>query len=762
MKLGRKISALMVVGILAGVGLFTVEPVGAGIAVFIETLGFEDDVDVVVAPAGREFMVVPEENEDGSRALVTIIDIDSATGEPLEIVHQEEVLGYENGVDPVIIWTEWDPFDYLVVLPVENEAGSEAEIVLLGTDPNGNVLDQVVIELQDLGFREDVDFDWDDYTNSIGFFLLETEDGSARGIIALDVSTWDDGDVGNCLLLSSDGRELCDSNEHVDWLLGFPEGVDPLLYAVGDALRLVVPVFRDPLGDLLFVDFDFDDGAGAVPPVFLRHLSIYDRNLGTSLELEFPGYEIDVDMILLGPGQCGIGLSILVPVEGPDDNGDLYLVNGEWGTAMWKYSSLADPNMSIPGYEIGVDVLPMCGLVGFDPENRLAVPVENEAGTDANLFFVDTETGDLLGHVEDPAINPGLTVAGYEIGVDLVMWQPELLVASVEGAGALSGIMVLRPDALLVDSILGPNIGFVPSVDPIVAPLVPEALIVPVGWNDGSDSDIKVFTAPPMLDEGYSLEISNPGLELGRFERDVDLGLVDKTMLGELYLYVPEERPDGSEGRLRFQVTAGLPGHRVLAIVTEAYRALPASLYLVDIPTAHILVEENDLWGLEPGLDMANGGGPLKPGVIPFFPRFTSVDLDPDPTYAIAIIDPGEALEDMIELINGFDLDDFSMENRAKVLINKLEAVIKLVEAGDLASLCEAIEKLTNDILRKTDGESPPPDWVINPVAQHELEDRINDIINTLKAEVNALGGCPTQKSAGHVGNGFQARFLGC
>ncbi len=63
-----------------------------------------------------------------------------------------------------------------------------------------------------------------------------------------------------------------------------------------------------------------------------------------------------------------------------------------------------------------------------------------------------------------------------------------------------------------------------------------------------------------------------------------------------------------------------------------------------------------------------------------------------------------------------------------------------MIQARDL-SICDAIDKLTNDILRKTDGETPPPDWVSDP-AQQEIEDQIIAIIAALQAEANTLGGC--------------------
>ena len=111
--------------------------------------------------------------------------------------------------------------------------------------------------------------------------------------------------------------------------------------------------------------------------------------------------------------------------------------------------------------------------------------------------------------------------------------------------------------------------------------------------------------------------------------------------------------------------------------------------------------------------------------------------------YVFQTTSPSEALENLVEFIDSLSPDDFSSPNRQNALVNKVNALIGLVNAGDLGSLCEAIDKLPNDILPKTDGESPPPDWVTNPTAQQELEDSITRIIAQLQSIVNSLGGCP-------------------
>jgi hypothetical protein len=99
-----------------------------------------------------------------------------------------------------------------------------------------------------------------------------------------------------------------------------------------------------------------------------------------------------------------------------------------------------------------------------------------------------------------------------------------------------------------------------------------------------------------------------------------------------------------------------------------------------------------------------------------------------------------DAAEDIIDYIDSLDPGNFSNPNHKKTLINKMEAVIKQIENGDY---CSAINKLTNDILPKTDGEHPPPDWVTDPVSQQTLEDMILDLIADLEAKAAASGGCP-------------------
>lgn len=636
----RAIPTISAIPALVAVAVLVLPAAPAAASIFIPSIGFEDDVDVVVAP-NLEFIVVPEENEDGSDAQLRIIKLNPATGEPVPpLLLDIDVPGFENGVDPIIITQEGAGFTFQILVPVEEEDGSDARVIQILTDAFGNFIARPPdIMLGDLGFREDVDGIWGDYNESIAFFVLESEDHLVRGVVAIDANN-DDGDCCSCRLLSTNGQAGCAENELVAEadLPGLADCVDPLAYGLDDRLRLAVPVSSAAGSDLRFVDFDSDLAPGNIPPVFLPPIvSVKATNAGGELPVDFPGYERDVDLVLLGPGQCVESFAILVPVEGPGDVADLYSVDGVFGTAVWILSVDGGPNgVEVPGYEAGVDLFTMCGLP-IEPTARVAVPVENAAGTDADLYIVDVATGNLIARLEDPALNPGLVIPGYEVGVDLVRWISGAIVAPVEGhLPAAPGLIVFHPDGTLASAIFDPDLlGFQRSVDPIVAPLTPPALVVPIGKDDGSDADVMVFPAPPNLGVSYSLEAENPGLSLSRFEWDVDPGLIDKTAPGELYLCVPEETQGGGPARLRFEITAGPPGDVVLALATET-TAVPATLYFVDLATGNVLVELDDLWGLETGVDLAAGSGPVtpEPEPAPAFPRATGFDGDGDPTLA--------------------------------------------------------------------------------------------------------------------------------
>jgi len=626
--------SFLISGLVAALFMLSGPPAAATLR--LPTLGFEDDVDLVVSP-NHQFMIVCEETEDGGDARFRIIDINPATGQPLGILHEETrvadgIFGFENGVDPIIICLTGALGSYLILLPIESEDGSKAAIVEILTDGFGTVIGRQVIGLGDLGFRPDVDGTWTMYMGvlAVGFFVLESEINDVRGVIAIDVDDAD-GDLGSCRLLSTDGRAGCGASEAVDWLPGLADGVDPIAYvpAGGSPAVLLIPVSSAGGHDLLRLEFDSDALAGNIPPGFWGYLSVKEANALGPRPLAFPGYAQDVDLVLVNSEECGAG-SILVPVEGPA-GGDLYSIDRFDGSADWVYSVDGDPDVPISGYEAGVDLLLLCG-VPVAPEDRVVVPVENAAGNDADLLVVDLATGDLIGHAEDPVVNPGLTMPGYEVGVGPILWRPFELAVPQEGPGSDPGLVILNPDAGRVDALFSPDlIGFVRSVDPIVAPTVPPTLVLPVGKDDGSGQDVLLFPDPP-LPAFFSFEDANAGLTLSRLEWDVDLGLINNHLPGQQWLYLAEEAPGGGAPNLRFESTLGPPGIPLFVVATEPSGVLPGSLYLADPATGTIALQWNDVPGIETGLDMANALGPVTPVPLPTFPRPTGLDEDGDPT----------------------------------------------------------------------------------------------------------------------------------
>jgi hypothetical protein len=597
---------------------------------FQDCLGFEDDVDLVVAPDGH-FLVICEEALDGSSAQVTINDLDAATGFNHGPVLSWPVLGFEQGVDPIVVPELEAGTGYTLLVPTESADGSQAELVVLLLDENGGLFDSTTIELGDLGFREDVDGIWSHYLGPVvAFFPLENEDRSVRGLLAVDADPRGDGDIGGCSLLSTDGRAGCGETVAAGWLPGLVEGVDPVAYEkLGCCVRTALPVTGDAGSDLLIVSFDPNDVFGT-HPLYEDYFSVRELNAGGVRPTDFPGYERDVDPTVF-KDSCGAGFDprILVPVEGPGDVGDIYLLDQD-GNSLWVLSLDSGSGLAIPGFEAGVDVVPMCGLP-VAPNHRLAVPVENAAGTDADLWFVDLTTGELVARVEDPAINPTLVVPGYEVGVEPLLWTSTELLVPVEGPG-IAGLLAVYADATLADSIFnGPVLGFMGSVDPVVLPLpgTPRTVFVPVCKADDADANLLAIFSPPTLGYG-SFEAANPGESVQPFEWDLDPGLIRPQETGGSYIYLPELMPDGSDARVRFELVPSLS--LVLAMATREHAGNPAKLYLVNGTTGAIAVERNDVLGLQRGLDFAGGRGPLTGTASPALGLTPGFDVDSDPT----------------------------------------------------------------------------------------------------------------------------------
>jgi len=96
----------------------------------------------------------------------------------------------------------------------------------------------------------------------------------------------------------------------------------------------------------------------------------------------------------------------------------------------------------------------------------------------------------------------------------------------------------------------------------------------------------------------------------------------------------------------------------------------------------------------------------------------------------------------LINTVDGLPTSAFGNANNKKALRNKLGEVQAFIAGGTRCNLCQAVSKLVNDVLPKTDGETPPPDWVTDPAAQAELEAQILALMSRLQSAVNSLGGC--------------------
>jgi len=93
-----------------------------------------------------------------------------------------------------------------------------------------------------------------------------------------------------------------------------------------------------------------------------------------------------------------------------------------------------------------------------------------------------------------------------------------------------------------------------------------------------------------------------------------------------------------------------------------------------------------------------------------------------------------EVLEDAMEVIAGLQPESFKNKNFAKTLINKIEATLAMIAEGQYQ---EAIDKLQNDILKKTDGceqndEPDDNDWINNCDDQGKVSELILKAIEML------------------------------
>jgi hypothetical protein len=96
----------------------------------------------------------------------------------------------------------------------------------------------------------------------------------------------------------------------------------------------------------------------------------------------------------------------------------------------------------------------------------------------------------------------------------------------------------------------------------------------------------------------------------------------------------------------------------------------------------------------------------------------------------------------LLAAVEGADPASFQNAGKQGALVHKLENVCAKIAKGNLRGTCQAIQKLTHDVLPKTDGEGAPGDWVTDATLQQSLEDGIQELLAALQAEADALGGC--------------------
>ena len=601
--------------------------------------GFEDDVDLVVSPTRGFVVVCEEDNSELVPGEVMVIELDPASGAPLGPRVVRPALGFENGVDPIIVQMHPTSDGWAVLVPEESQDGSHGAMLVLRVDDRGNLLEEHSIDLAGLGFHPDVDGVWAAYIGPlIAFFALESEDGAFRGVIGIDIDLDDsdlDGDpeFGSCRVITNAPFAVCDATEFEDWIPGLADGLDPVAYEVGSAARLALPVTGAGGSDLLLLDWDphFE------PPVFAGYASVKALNAGTARPLAFPGWERDVDISLFTGGECGAFAPvpwILLPVDGGANNGDLYQVDPD-GVARWVYSIDAGPTVAPPhtGYEQGVDLVRICGVGGAHP-SRILIPIESTGG-DADVVMVDFLTGQFLGHVEDPVKNPGTTVLGFEVGVEPLPWTPVNILVPMEGAAG-AGLLTIDPDARVLSSFVGgPILGFARSVDPVVAPWpeLDRTLFVPVANSAGTNSNVLRFALPPDVTAPGDLETLNiPAITFSGFEWDVDPGLV-KQDPGSNFFMVPEYDRVTGAAQLRFEPTPAVAAGRVLVVPVKKVGATPASIWEFRTSDGHTIGNFTVL-GLQTGLDLATGRGTMIFADPPAFGVAPGFDEDTDPTLA--------------------------------------------------------------------------------------------------------------------------------
>ncbi|MCB1164138.1 hypothetical protein KDL67_15725 [bacterium] len=606
---------------------------GAKASVFEPSLGWVEDVDVVVAPGG-EFLVSPEQRPDGSAARLQLIDLDAATGGSLGVGTSIAVPGFERGVDPLVVPELGVGLGATVLAPTESPDGLTAGLLVLLAQADGSVSFSRFIALGDLGFAPDVDGTWEFYAGpAVAYFPLESDDAAVRGILAVDADPrpgFGAVGVGACTLLSTDGRLLGDDNLQVDWLPGLVPGVDPDSFEDLFSSRLVLPVAGPGAADLLLVDFD---PSLPSPPAFLSYASVTAVNGGSSRPTPFPGFEQGVDLRRFDVG-CGAGgpNTLLVPVEGPGDVADVYLLDKD-GNSLWVLSIDGQAGGLQPfGFTPGVDMLPLCGAGGAHP-NRLLLPLQTADGSDADLWFIDLVNGSRYASAED--LNPGLTVEGFEVGIEPLPWIDDRVLVPVEDPDGSGRLLLFDGNGVLLETEdYGPAWGFTRSVDPAVASYgASRYLAVPISQVvDPEETDVIHYADGTFLG-AQSLEALNAGsgLEFGAFLPDLDPAVSENWHAGRNWAILPEAGPGGVAARLRFEFVQQTAVTPTLLVATDATGAVPASLQMLSMVTGFRFVGFDDLHGVLPGLDLADGRGALAADVQPAAELSPGADADADP-----------------------------------------------------------------------------------------------------------------------------------
>ena len=136
----------------------------------------------------------------------------------------------------------------------------------------------------------------------------------------------------------------------------------------------------------------------------------------------------------------------------------------------------------------------------------------------------------------------------------------------------------------------------------------------------------------------------------------------------------------------------------------------------------------------------------IEPGwteAVPMFIEAIPGGDDSAPSYTLSFkVDyvgadrlPIDCLNDIIASINDIEIDYFKNKNRQKALINKLDAVVKMVEQGSYTS---ALRKIQRDILQKAEGcsltgQPDRSDWITDCNAQANVYQLILETISALE-----------------------------